>query len=293
MPSSLPTAIKRYVSLIPYPVALIGCRTSQKSLDCCEYDLAVFAQESKNNNNQVLSLAEHKTTTVEIIYLEGPVHHHILELNGMVVLKDTEKFMLSSAAKDMSPEKYHKILYAAGKKSMVSSLFYQQRMRDEAKNPIAAAMWLKMAAYEFVAGLLALYGIRPMPLHELEQLRQLQAGTVMAEGIHFALECIGTERATRPAISRSLEAVQELKSKDYDRELVMSKIRHLVGKRMLANCYYYAGKVAAKSLTSKNLFFYNRYSKLIQLALDLSSDTPHLDRLQKGLFRAANSGLKG
>ena len=286
-PTQIPAAIKEYASNIPQPVALIGCRTSKLSLDCCEYDIAVFGLPK---NNAVLQVAGH--TFVELLHLTGPLHHHIVDLIEMIVLKDTNGFTLSSAARDLGREKYLKALSAIGKKSLISSLLFQQRMINEANNQIVAAMWLKMAAYEFIAGSLALSGTRPMPLHELEQIRQVEAGSEMAEGIHIALECIGTERATRPAIARSLEAVHEIKSKDYDRELVMSKIRHLLDKRMLADCYYYAGKTAAKSLAGKETSFHDRYSKLVQIALDLTSDTQHLDKLQKGLFRAANGSLK-
>jgi len=62
---------------------------------------------------------------------------------------------------------------------------------------------------------------------------------------------------------------------------------------MLADCYYYAGKVAAKNLAGRKELFYSRYSKLVKLALDLSSDMQLLEKLQKRLFRAANGGLKG
>jgi ribonuclease BN (tRNA processing enzyme) len=274
----VPAAIKKYAASISHPVALIGCRTSEMSLDCCEYDLAVFAEGS----NQVLQVGGH---AVELVHVGKD---HIVDLGGMVALND--KFMLSSS-RGVTPEKYRKALKAAGKKSLISSLFYQQRMNG-AKNPTVAAMWLKVAAYEFIAGSLALSGSRPMPLHEPEQIRQADAGGI-SEGVQAAFECIGTERATRPAISRSLEAINELKSNDYDRDLVMSKIRHLLDRRMLADCYYYAGKVAGKSLTGRSDTFHGRYSKLVQLALDLTSDLNHLQKLQRDLFRAANSGLRG
>ena len=101
------------------------------------------------------------------------------------------------------------------------------------------------------------------------------------------------ERATRPAISRSMKAIKELKSKDYDRDLFLSKAEHLLDKSMLADCYYYAGRIAAKNLVGRKDLFYDRYAKLVQLALDLSSDVQHLEKLQRRLFRAANGGLKG
>lgn len=288
MPESIPTAIKVFASEIVYPVALIGCRTSEMSLDCCEYDLAVFAgSQEQNQANQVVQV---DNRPVELMHLTGSIKDHIIDLADMVILKDNSKLMLSSAAKDIIAEKYRKILAASGKKLLISSLFCQQKMR-RTNHPMIAAMWLKIAAYEFIDGMLVLSGNRPMPTHILEQVRQIDSR--MAEGVDVALECIGAERATRPAISRSMEAIKELKSKDYDRELFMSKVSHLLERRMLVDCYYYAGRVAAKNLVSRKEIFYSQYSKLVQLALDLVSDLQSLEKMQKLLFRATNSSLRG
>jgi hypothetical protein len=273
----IPAAVRKFASELGHPVALIGCRVSETSLDCCEYDLAVFAP----GDNRVVQVDGH---AVELVHFAGPAKNHVVDLGGMVVLN---KF----AQHDIGLEKYRRALAAAGKKSLISSLFYQRRMAL-AKHPVVAAMWLKIAAYAFVGGVLAMSGSRPMPLHELGQVRQADSGR-MAEGVEVALECIGIERATRPAISRSFEAIMELKSKDYDRNLFASKVDHLLGRSMLPDCYYYAGRMAAKNLAGRKEIFYGRYAKLVQLALDLSSDLQHLEMLQKKLFRAANSGLKG
>jgi hypothetical protein len=286
LPESIPTAIKVFASEIVYPVALIGCRTSEMSLDCCEYDLAVFAgSQEQNQANQVVQV---DNRPVELMHLTGSIKDHIIDLADMVILKDNSKLMLSSAAKDIIAEKYKKMLAASGKKLLISSLFCQQKMR-RTNHPMIAAMWLKIAAYEFIDGMLVLSGNRPMPMHILEQVRQIDSR--MAEGVDVALECIGAERATRPAISRSMEAIKELKSKDYDRELFMSKVSHLLERRMLVDCYYYAGRVAAKNLVSRKEIFYSQYSKLVQLALDLVNDLHSLEKMQKLLFRAVNRGL--
>jgi hypothetical protein len=286
LPESIPTAIKVFASEIVYPVALIGCRTSEMSLDCCEYDLAVFAgSQEQNQANQVVQV---DNRPVELMHLTGSIKDHIIDLADMVILKDNSKLMLSSAAKDIIAEKYKKMLAASGKKLLISSLFCQQKMR-RTNHPMIAAMWLKIAAYEFIDGMLVLSGNRPMPMHILEQVRQIDSR--MAEGVDVALECIGAERATRPAISRSMEAIKELKSKDYDRELFMSKVSHLLEHRMLVDCYYYAGRVAAKNLVTRKEIFYSQYSKLVQLALDLVNDLHSLEKMQKLLFRAVNRGL--
>lgn len=289
MPEPIPAAIKKFASEIMYPVALVGCRTSGMSLDCCEYDLVVFALSQEDNlGNQVVQV---DNRPVELVHLTGSIKDHIIDLTDMIVLKDNNKLMLSSVAKDIIvTKKNRRMLAASGKKLLISSLFSQQKMRD-AKHPMVAAMWLKVAAYEFIDGMLALSGNRPMPVHILEQVRQIDSR--MAEGVDVALECIGAERATRPAISRSMEAIRELKSKDYDKELFMSKVSHLLDKRKLVDCYYYAGRAAAKNLVNRNEIFYSQYSKLVQLALDLVSDLQSLEKMQKLLFRATNSSLRG
>ncbi len=288
LPEPIPAAIKKFASEIMYPVALVGCRTSEMSLDCCEYDLAVFALSQEDNlSNQVVQV---DSRPVELVYLTGSIKDHIIDLTDMIVLKDNNKLMLSSAAKDIVAKKNRRMLAASGKKLLISSLFSQQKMRG-AKHPMVAAMWLKVAAYDFIDGMLALSGYRPMPVHILEQVRQIDSR--MAEGVDVALECIGAERATRPAISRSMEAIRELKSKDYDRELFISKVSHLLDRRKLVDCYYYAGRAAAKNLVNRKEIFYSQYSKLVQLALDLVSDLQSLEKMQKLLFRATNSSLRG
>ena len=287
MHEPIPAAIKKVASEIVYPVALVGCRTSEMSLDCCEYDLAVFALSQKENLvNQVMKV---ENRPVELVYLTGSIKDHIIDLTDMVVLKDNNKLMLSSAAKDVIAKKTRRMLAASGKKLLISSLFCQQKMRC-AKHPMVAAMWLKVAAYEFIDGMIALSGKRPMPVHILEQVRQIDSR--MAEGVEVALECIGAERATRPAISRSMKAIRELKSNDYDKDLFMSKVSHLLNRRMLVDCYYYAGRVATKNLVNRKETFYIQYSKLVQLALDLVSDLQSLEKMQKRLFRATNSNLR-
>ncbi|MEW6603474.1 MAG: hypothetical protein AB1351_02160 [Thermoproteota archaeon] len=277
---AVPESVMKFAESIPHPIALIGCRTTDASLDCCEYDLAVFAPV----DNQVVRTGGY---TIEIVHFSESAKNYAVELGGMSILKDSEKFALSSAAVEVA-KRYKSALAAAGRKSLISSLFCQQKM-SQSKHPAVAAMWLKIAAYDFMEGTLALSGIRPMPLHELEQIRQIGSAT---EGMEVALECIGTERATRPAISRSLQAVMELKSEDYDRELFATKADYMLEKSMLTDCYYYAGRVAVKNLVMRTDQFHNRYVKLVQLALDLSSDEQHLEKLQKKLFRAARGGLK-
>lgn len=285
----VPSAIGSYARSLPHPVAAIGCRTSGFSHECCEYDLVVFTQESGANK-----VVEAEGFTVELIHLANRPSNHIVELYGMEIIKDSNTLQLGSVRRELRPEKYRLALTAAGKKSLVASLFYHQKMKENLKNPTLAGIWAKISAYQFVEGILALSGKRPMPLHELEQIRQTDSPAATSDGIQSALECIGIERATRPAISRSIQGVRELKSKDYDKDLAISKARHLLEKQMLSDCYYYLGRIASESLVKmeRRDSFYVQYAKLIQISMDLTSDVQHLQKLQRSMFRAANACLR-
>jgi len=96
LPDPIPAAIKKFASEIMYPVALVGCRTSEMSLNCCEHDLAVFAlSQEENLSNQVVQV---DNRPVELVHLTGSIKDHITALTDMIVLKDNNKLMLSSAA---------------------------------------------------------------------------------------------------------------------------------------------------------------------------------------------------
>jgi len=274
----IPAAVMDFVRSLPGPSALVGCRAGGQPFSCCEYDIAIFG----HGTNSVVQIGAH---AVELLYVKD----RVLEFGGIEVIKDSKSFSLSFRVKQATQEKRGKALRAYGRKALVTSLMYQQRMK-EVRRPLLASMWLKAGAYQFVRGALALAGERPMPTHELGQVRQAELGR-MSEGAQVALECIGIERATRPAIARSVKAVAELKSGDYDTRLAQSKVDWLLEKSMLADCYYFLGRAACESLVSKNNAFHSKYGKLAQLALDLSADQQGLEKLQKNLSRAAKKAL--
>ena len=256
------------------------------SLDCCEYDIAIFAENA--GGTQAVRVGGQM---VELLYFSGEPRNTLSDLYGMTIIRDSNKFALASAAKEITQEKFRKALRALGRKELVSSRFCQ-KTAEQCSEPITAQMWYKIAAHRFITGAIALAGKRPMPLHELEQTRQIDASSAVAEGLASALEFIGLERATRPAISRSVEALRELKSGDHDRDLVMSKIDFLLGQQMLPDCYLYIGRTASENLAKRKGSFHRNYSKLVQLALDLTSDIQQAEKLQRSLFKAASSILK-
>jgi len=283
----IPISIRKYVDdNIASPVALIGCRATNPrlSLDCCEYDLVIIREHMDLHKDKYLKIDDHN---VELINIGDP-RKNIIATKGMIIVNGLV------AHQFFSHSTYASALGAFGKKSIVASLFCSDKIDTVvSKSPILASMWLKISAYHFLEGMLGLAGYRPMPLHELNQIRNLEfEDQYISDGIQVALTCTGIERSTRSTISRSSSAILQLCSENYDKELVIEKAKQLVKLGMLPDCYYYLGKMASKDLANKDSAFFNSYSKLIQISMDLSTDAPLIQKLHLQLFAAAKNVLK-
>lgn len=297
----LPAAVKKYIDEnISAEVGLIGCRATdpKSSVSCCEYDLAILDREVAGYQNKFLRIGEHN---VELIHISGDLKKNTIATKGMCLVKDSiaDYSIMSSpsghhSSQSIDNENYGRALNSFGKKALVRSLFSYDKVSSLLSNkPVLASMWSKLAAYDFLEGILALSGCRPMPLHEPNQIRSLNIEDQnVSAGIDIAMGCIGIERATRTTISRSCSAISQLYSQEYDKELVIIKAKQLIKLGRLPDCYYYIGKMARKVLTTKDPLFYNSYSKLIQVALDLSLDSQQVQRLCFDLFNVAKNVLK-
>lgn len=280
-----------------YPAAIIGCRATnpEMSLDCCEYDIAIFNKQS--TGNRFIQLGNHG---LEVITLTEISRINVMKLYKMIIIQDDNSLSLSSlslsSANNVSAFQQHylRVLRGLGKKSIINSLFYHEKItKNIQKNSVLAAMWLKIAAYDFLEGILALSEIKPMPIHELNQIRKITIERQdIAEGVKIALECVGLERATRSTISRSIEAICELNSMEYDKELIKIKVNHLLEKGMVSDCYYYLGKMGHRCLAYRDYKFLSKYMKLIQISMDLTKDMQQLEKLHINLVSISKIILK-
>jgi hypothetical protein len=265
------------------------------SLDCCEYDIAIFNKQSAGN--RFIRVGNHG---LELITLAEISRTNVMKLHNMIIIQDDDSLSLSSSslssANNVSAFQQHylKVLRGLGKKSIINSLFYHETItKNIQKNSVLGAMWLKIAAYDFLEGILALSEIKPMPIHELNQIRKITIERQdIAEGIKIALECVGLERATRSTISRSIEAICELNSMEYDKELIKIKVNHLLEKGMISDCYYYLGKMGHRCLAYRDYKFLSKYIKLIQISMDLTKDIQQLERLHINLVNISKIILK-
>ena len=292
----IPSELVDYISNnFRYPAGIIGCRATnpEMSLDCCEYDIAIFNKQSADN--RFIRLGNHG---LELITLTETSRINVMKLHNMIIIQDDDSLSLSSSSSANNvfgyQKYYHRVLRDLGKKSIINSLFYHEKItKNIQKNSVLAAMWLKIAAYDFLEGILALSEIKPMPIHELNQIRKITIERQdIAEGVKIALECIGLERATRSTISRSIEAICELNSMQYDKELIKIKVNHLLEKGMVSDCYYYLGKMGHRRLAYRDYKFLSKYMKLIQISMDLTKDMQQLEKLHINLVSISKIILK-
>ena len=280
-----------------YPAGIIGCRATNPdmSLDCCEYDIAIFNKQSAGN--RFIRVGNHG---LELINLREISRINVMKLYKMIIIQDDNSLSLSSSSLSSAnnasafQQHYLRVLRGLGKKSIINSLFYHEKItKNIQKNSVLAAMWLKIAAYDFLEGILALSEIKPMPIHELNQIRKITIERQdIAEGVKIALECIGLERATRSTISRSIEAICELNSMEYDKELIKIKVNHLLEKGMVSDCYYYLGKMGHRCLAYRDYKFLSKYMKLIQISMDLTKDMQQLEKMHINLVSISKIILK-
>jgi hypothetical protein len=285
--------VRKYVNNnIPYPVGLIGCRSIKPeiSLDCCEYDLAIF--NNHTSTNRTLKIGKYN---VELINLPAlPNLNDPLILKDMILLHDDSNFILSSAINDSNAKDYQSMLTTFGRRAMINCLFHHEKINNTIKTqPLLSSMWIKISAYDFLEGILALSGLKPMPIHELYQIRHL---TILrqdiADAVLAALECIGVKRATRYVILRSFEGISQLNSNGYDIKIAYSKIEYLLEMGMMSDCYYYIGKLGRSGLVNRGKKFYTKYIKLIQISMDLDNDIQRMEKMYKYIVKASKSALK-
>ena len=257
-------------------LALIGCRAedSEISYECCEYDIAVLGVNDASLRNNITYVGNN---TLE--FLNFPKYsRHDISLFNMVLLRNEASGLLVSPY-SIPKLDIKKMFIARGKRRIVDSLFTVSKNSNN-KTELSSSLNLKMAAYDLIEGILLVSGVRPMPIHELNQLRLLEVHKdLINEAIQDCIECLGIERATRTIINRSFKALKEILKERYDIELLASKIEFLLEHGLLAGCYYYIGKLVCNHLEKKDNAFQMNYHKLNSIALDLTGDYENVNKM--------------
>jgi len=257
-------------------LALIGCRADNSNLsyECCEYDIAVLAKNGNGLGNSIVQIGKEK---LEFLDFSNYNQNEISFLNMKKVENKTSSLLIPHKDSIRKTD-IKRIFLSAGKRRAVDSLFNVSKT-STSKSELNLSLNLKIAAYELIEAILLISEIRPMPIHELNQLRQLEIRKdFIKEAIQLCIECIGIERATRTMINRSFNALKEIFKERYDIGLIESKIEFLVEHGLIADSYYYIGKLVCNHLEKKDYAYQFDYQKLNSLALDLASDYENIKR---------------
>jgi hypothetical protein len=268
-------------------LALIGCRADSpdNSYDCCEYDIAILGGNIDNNfDKKIIQLGKN---TLEFLNFQNQKAHSDISLFSIMKLSESNSLVPESPKLDGK-----KLFNAAGKRRVVDSLFNVSK-NSSAKAELNASLNLKIAAYDLIEGILLMSETRPMPIHELNQLRQIEIQKdFVKETIQTCMECLGIERASRTIINRSYKALREILKETYDVELLSSKIQFLLNNGLLADCYYYIGKLVCSHLEKIDNASQMNYHKLNSIALDLTNDYEKVKKMSALIKRDCKLVLK-
>ena len=285
---NLPQEIQDFISNNKkLDLALIGCRADgpQESYDCCEYDIAILGGNIDNNfDKKIIQIGN---STMEFLNFQNQNDNEDISLYNMIELNESN--MLVSEYPKLNRKK---LFNAAGKRRIVDSLFNVSK-NSSASAELNASLNLKMASYDLIEGILLMSETRPMPIHELNQLRQVEVQKdYIKETIQTCIECLGIERATRTIINRSYKALREILKDTYDIDLLSAKIQFLLNNGLLAECYYYIGKLVCSHLEKKDNASQMNYHKLNSIALDLTNDYEKVKKMSALMKRDCKLVLK-
>ena len=284
----LPQEIQEFVSNNKeLDLALIGCRADgpHDSYDCCEYDFAILGGNIDNDiHKKIIQLGG---STLEFLNFQNQNVNEDISLYNMIELNESNVLVPEYPKLDRK-----KLFNAAGKRRIVDSLFNVSK-NSSASAELNASLNLKIAAYDLIEGILLMSETRPMPIHELNQLRQVEVQKdYIKETIQICIECLGIERATRTIINRSYKALREILKDTYDIDLLSSKIQFLQNNGLLADCYYYIGKLVCSHLEKKDNASQMNYHKLNSIALDLTNDYEKVKKMSALMKRNCKLVLK-
>ena len=184
-----------------YPVGLSGCRTTDSSLEICDYDLTIFDENSPN-----VETIQHKNDFVKIHHgsLSETQSKILVQYDDMQIIQDEswDLRMLLSKIKEK-----RNILYKDyAKNSLLESIFCCEKAKQGIKeSSIFAPCWQKSASFFLADGIMALNQMKSGSCHMLDVMRKFEKNPIN-EKISVVNETVGIERATPSLLQRMLKS---------------------------------------------------------------------------------------
>ena len=276
------------LSLPNFPIGLGGCKNSETTFDCCEYNITVF---------------DNKTEESTVIEVDGEfvkVHHGSLsETNpavlrqyyGMKILSDDQwnlRIFLSKIK-----EKSDMISHSYIQNCLVDAGIYATKAKDGVKtsDPFSSS-WLKCSAYSLADAILLINSERPSPAHILEYVRGFKKNRIN-ETFAVVNQCIGVERATTtllPRMFKSTVGFSDMVEANGHSQIIQRKYDFLIQNSLLSDCYFYLGYMNRNNLIKIKDNVHRRLDlvHVLKVALDIESDQLEIVRQASSLLETTN-----
>ncbi|MGD2107505.1 MAG: hypothetical protein PVH93_07850 [Nitrosopumilaceae archaeon] len=274
-----------------YPIGLSGCRTSDSSLDVCDYDITVFDDKSKNDE-----IIEYKNSFVKIHHgkISESQSKNLIQYDNMQILQDEswDLRMLLSKVKEK-----RKILYKDyARNSFLESIFCCEKAKKGIDDSnVFAPCWQKCAVFFLAEGILSLNQIKPSPTHMLDLMRKLEKNPIN-EKISIVNETVGIERATPSLLERMLKSTigfSDMVEKNDLPLVIQQKHAYFLSNSMLSDCYFYLGCTNKENFVNfkKSLDKNPDLIHVLKVAFDIEADSNLLCQQAELVQKSSNEIL--
>ncbi|MBA4454592.1 MAG: hypothetical protein H2B05_06580 [Nitrosopumilaceae archaeon] len=275
-----------------YPVGLSGCRTTNSSLEICDYDLTVFDDSSPN-----VEIVQHKNDFVKIHHgsLSETQSKILIQYDGMQIIQD-ESWDLRMFLSKIKEKRI--ILYKDhAKNSLLESIFCCEKAKQGIKDSsIFATCWQKSASFFLADGIVALNHMKPGSCHMLDVMRKFEKNPIN-EKISVVNETVGIERATPSLLERMLKSTigfSEMVNGIDSSTLIQRKHDYFISNSMLSDCYFYLGYTTKENFVKlKDSIEKNPdYIHVLKIAFDIEADLNLLQQQANLVHQSSNEILE-
>ena len=275
-------------SLTNSPVGLGGCKNSEHTHECCEYNITVF-----DGKQQEDSIEEFENEFVKI-------HHASLNENNSNILTQfhnmktilDEQWELQMLLSKINESK-EKIFNDYAKNCLFDSLFCLTKSENGIKSsdPFASS-WQKCAAYFIADAISVLNSTRPSPAHMLDYVRDFKKNRIN-EKFSVINDCIGIERATPSLLLRMCKSTigfSDTIEKNNHSKIIQAKYDYLVQNSLLSDCYFYLGYINRNNIMKIKDSIHRKPEliHILKVGFDIENDSTKIERNIRLLRKAAN-----
>jgi len=275
-------------SLTNYPVGLGGCKNSEHTHECCEYNITVF--DGKQQEDSIIEF-ENEFVKIHHASLNENNSNILTQFHGMKTILD-EQWELQMLLSKINESK-EKIFNDYAKNCLFDSLFCLTKSENGIKSsdPFASS-WQKCAAYFIVDAISVLNSTRPSPTHMLDYVRDFKKNRIN-EKFSVINDCIGIERATPSLLLRMCKSTigfSDTIEKNNHSKIIQAKHDYLVQNSLLSDCYFYLGYINRNNIMKIKDSIHRKPELIyiLKVGFDIENDSTKIEQNIRLLRKAAN-----